>query len=126
MDVDTSSYPKAASPQQQNPLDQIGKLQNVQRQNIAIDQDKLKLVNEKWNMTSKVLGSYLNKPDLDGKDLVDAHQHLLNQGVMTPEDVAKENSSIPTMAELKRKNPNLAPEQAKALYSQCIKRLDRS
>lgn len=128
MDVDTSTYPRAAPPQQQNPLDQVGKLQEMglrqqqsQKNAIGIDQEKLKLVNQKWDYGSKVLGSLLNKPDLKGEDLIDAYQELVKNGVKTPDQAAKSMTEIPTLAEVKRNNPNATPEQAQALHSQKLK-----
>ncbi len=123
--VDTSSYPKAAPIAQQNPLDTIGKLQEMglkqqeaQQRSIGIDLSKLKLVNEKWDYSSKVLGGLLNKPDLTGKDLLDTYQHLHNRGVLTPEQFAQEASSIPSLEGIKRQNPNATPEQHREMLSQ--------
>lgn len=120
-EVDTSTYPRAAPPQQQNPLDTIGKIQGIQKNAIGIDQEKLKLVNQKWDYGSKVLGSLLNKPDLKGEDLVDAYQELVKNGVKTPDQAAKSMTEIPTLAEIKRNNPNATTEQAQSLHSQKLK-----
>ena len=118
MDVDTSSYPRAAPVAQQNPLDTIGKLQEMQQRSIGIDLRKLELVNQKWDYASRYLGSYINKPDLSPDDLISAHRHLMEQGIQTPEQFAQEVSRIPTLATVKRKNPNATPEQQQQILSQ--------
>lgn len=112
MDIDTSSYQHAAPPPQESPLAQIAGIQNIglrqqqqQKNAIGIDKDKLDLVNQKWDLASKRLGGQLNNPDLSPSSLVDTYQELVKDGILTPEQGAKEMSSIQTMAGFKTKNP---------------------
>ena len=130
METDTSTYPRAAPPQQQNPLDQIGKLQEMglrqqqsQKNAIGIDQEKLKLVNQKWELNSKRLGELSEKgrtQQLGPEDLIDAYQDMVNYGGKTSDQYAKSVSSIKTMAEIKRDNPGATPEQLKGMMHEYI------
>jgi len=60
-DVDTSSYPKpAALPQQKTILDQVGQYQQLERQNIALGQDKLKQMNDQFQVMNAELATLAN------------------------------------------------------------------
>jgi hypothetical protein len=118
MDIDTSSYPKAAPVQQQNPLDTISKLQGIQQQSIGIDRAKLQLLNDKWDYSSKVLGGLLNTPDLTSKHIIDGLQDIYKNGGMDENHIANELSSLPTAAAIRRQYPNASPEQVNQLLQQ--------
>ncbi len=116
VDIDTSSYPRAAPVAQQNPLDTVGKLQEMQQRSIGIDKSKLDLVNQKWGMNSKILGELTAKglvEPLTPKDSIDAYREMLKYGGKTPEQFAQSVSSLPTLEGIKRQNPNATPEQQK-------------
>ncbi len=123
--ADVSTFPKASATPY-DPLGTIGKLQGLEQQRIGIDQSKLKLINEKWDYSSKVLGTLLNKPDLNSDDVVKAHKQLLEQGIQTPEQFAQEVSQIPTLEGVKRQYPNASPEQQQQILSQKYKDLTSS
>jgi len=115
VDIDTSSYPRAAPIAQQNPLDTIGKLQSIEQQRIGIDQSKLKLMNDRYQHVNHYFASLAAKPDLTDKDIVDRAQELVKMGIMPPEAFAQHVSSIPTQAKIDRENPGLSPEQRNAM-----------
>lgn len=119
--IDTSSYPKAAPVQQQNPLDTISKLQGIQRQQIGISKDKLDLYNAHWDNIQKILGHLANKPDLESKDFVDELQKAVKSGAMTPEQYATEISALPSLSSIQRKYPNATPEQHNQILQQQLK-----
>lgn len=121
--IDTSSYPKAAPIQQQNPLDTISKLQGIQRQQIGIDRDKLELYNKHWDTIQHVLGNLANKPDLSSKDFVNEYQKMVKAGAMTPEQFAQEVSSLPNMVTLQRDYPNATPQQHEIIQQQKLHQL---
>ena len=99
-DIDTSSYPR---PQQgQNPLDIAGKLQGLESNRIGIDQQKLQLANQHFQIVNQTLGSLLYKPDLTADDIISESQKLVNLGLMTPEHNAQFVSAIPGKAQLKQ------------------------
>ena len=101
-EVDVSSYPK---PQQQNFLDTAAKLQGLESNKIGIDQQKLKLANEHFNIVNQTLGTLLYKPDVSAKDIIDESQKLVKLGLMTPDHFSQFVSSIPSGTQL-QKNPN--------------------
>lgn len=98
-DVDTSSYPKLPTTQQ-NPLDTISKIQGIQRNNIAIDSDKLDLFNKHSNTVKRGLGGLLAIPEgeLTFDSVNNQYKKFIDAGIMTPEQYAKEVSSMPTQA----------------------------
>lgn len=98
MEIDTSSYPKLPTTQQQNPLDTIAKMQGIQKNAIGIDQEKIKLYNEKYNVVHRALGNLVNEPELSGDHFVNTYQDMVKAGVMTPDQAAKEMSMVPTKA----------------------------
>lgn len=105
-EVDTSSYPKLPTTQQ-NPLDTISKIQGIQqgaqqiqRNNIAIDSDKLDLFNKHSNTVKRGLGGLLATPEgeLTFDHVNNQYKKFIDAGIMTPEQYAKEVSSMPTQA----------------------------
>src|SRR5216683_2052373 len=93
-EVDTSSYPHAAA--QANPLDTVAKLQSIQSNQIGIDQNKLKLINDRYQIVNKALGTLLYKPDITAKDVVNTSQDLVKLGLSNPEQHAQFVTGIPT------------------------------
>lgn len=62
-EVDTSSYPRApALPTQKGVLDQVKDYQQVESNNIAISQAKLKQANEQFNLMNAELATLANDP----------------------------------------------------------------
>ncbi len=108
--ADVSTFPKASATPY-DPLGTIGKLQGIEQQRIGIDQSKLKLVNDKWQFASRVLGGLLNKPDLTGKDRQDAYEYLHKNNVLNDEQFAKEVSGIKSIQTVKRLYPNASPQE---------------
>lgn len=96
-DVDTSSYPKLPTTQQ-NPLDTISKIQGIESNQLGIDRQKIAKYNEQYNVVHRTLGNLVNEPDLTGDHFINAYQGLVKAGVMTPEQAAKEMSMVPTKA----------------------------
>ena len=57
-DVDTSSYPKPpALPTQQSLLSQVGQYQQLESNSIGIDQSKLKLMNDRYQILNHELST---------------------------------------------------------------------
>jgi hypothetical protein len=64
-EVDTSSYLKpAALPAQKTILDQVGQFQSLERGNIALGQDKLKQLNDQFNVMNAELSTLANDPNV--------------------------------------------------------------
>lgn len=92
--VDTSSYPKAgASP---SVLDTVGKLQGLEQQSISIDQNKLKLVNDRYGIMSKELQGLMGDPDVDFNKVAARYQNLVNLGLMDSKMMAHSLQDVPT------------------------------
>jgi hypothetical protein len=106
--VDTSSYPRANTAPT-NPLDTVQKLgalqqqqQSIQSNAIVIDKQKLDLANQKWGYIGKQLSTLAVDPDLDQNKVVDNLQQMTKMGLLTPDDMAKFITTMPTKPELLR------------------------
>ena len=106
MEFSGSSYPKAEA-QQSDPLSTISKLNTIQQQDqqiqknaIGIDREKLQLFNEHSNTVKRAIGGLLAVPqgELTSQHFLDVYQNLANHKLMTSEQLAKEASSLPTLA----------------------------
>ena|ERR1700733_1690867 len=124
-EIDTSSYPKPGPPV--NLLDTVGKLQDIglkqqqsQSNAIGIDQSKLKLVGEQYQIVNGLLGRLAAKPDLTPDDFIKESQGALQRGLSTPEQHAQFVSEIPTKTSLKYKYPRATPEQIDQLYNKVL------
>lgn len=95
MEFNGSSYPQP-TPQQNDPLGTIGKLNTIQQQGLSIDKQKLENFNQKYDIVERGLGNLVNQPDLDGDHFIKTYQNFVKAGVMTPEQAAQEMSSVPT------------------------------
>lgn len=95
MEFSGSSYPQP-TPQQNDPLGTIGKLNTIQQQGLSIDKQKLENFNQKYDIVERGLGNLVNQPDLDGDHFIKTYQNFVKAGVMTPEQAAQEMSSVPT------------------------------
>lgn len=61
-EIDTSSYPKApAAPAQKSLLDTVGQFQNLESNKIAIDQAKLKQINDQFDVMHQTLGALIDE-----------------------------------------------------------------
>jgi hypothetical protein len=120
-DIDTSSYPR---PQQgQNPLDIAGKLQGLESNRIGIDQQKLQLANQHFQIVNQSLSSLLYKPDLTADDIVGESQKLVNLGLMTPDHFSQFVSAIPGKAQL-QKDPQALQKYLTVTRNQALTTMD--
>jgi hypothetical protein len=120
-DIDTSSYPH---PQQgQNPLDIAGKLQGLESNRIGIDQQKLQLANQHFQIVNQSLGSLLYKPDLTADDIVGESQKLVNLGLMTPDHFSQFVSAIPGKAQL-QKDPQALQKYLTVTRNQALSNME--
>lgn len=92
-EVDTSSYPK---PVQSNFLDTAQKYQTLESNKLGIDQNKLKLANERLTMLAKGVSTLMNDPDLTGEKVINEANYMAKQ-LGIPDDM-KQNflSQFPT------------------------------
>jgi len=92
-EVDTSSYLK---PQQTNILDTAAKFQNLEQQKIGIDQSKLKLMNDRYQVLNKELMSLVGQPDLSHDKIQQTGQRLVNLGIIPADMYGEFVKQIPT------------------------------
>lgn len=78
--VDTSSYPKAALPVAQSPLDIASKLGNLQSQQLGISQQKLDQTNQALTYMTRAMGSV--GPEGTKKQYFDVAQNAVNMGLV--------------------------------------------
>lgn len=94
LSVDTSSYPKPSLPV--SPLDIAGKLGGLQQQSQAIqqgavnlDQSKLKLYNEHFQIMQNELSTLANDPETTKEEVL-TRMHRIGDGFNMPEGVRKQ------------------------------------
>lgn len=78
LDIDTSSYPKAALPV--SPLDTAAKLGGLQQQKLAIDQAKLDQANQALGYMTRAMGSL--GPDATKEDYAAVADNAVKQGLV--------------------------------------------
>lgn len=81
-EIDTSIYKPQPGV---DPFAVIKNLQGVEQQHIAIDQAKLKLINDRYAMMNNVLGSLISDPALSWDKVAATGQHLVRMGIITPD-----------------------------------------
>lgn len=116
-DVDTSSYPQPQA--QPSLLDTVGKFQGLEQQKIGIDQNKLKLANDRFQILNKGLSALLSKPDVTSKDVIDTSQQFVKLGLSTPQQHAEFISRLPTEQQL-RQNPNALKDYLEQKLTQAM------
>ncbi len=102
-DVDTSSYPRPASlPVQRSALDQAQQFGNIQQQQqqiqsgaLAIDKQKLDLVNQRFGEMAKGFTALIKKPDLTQGDIQDYVTNQVKLGYVPPEMAAQTLNTLP-------------------------------
>ena len=105
-EVDTSSYPKANMPQQQNMLDIAGKLGSMQQQKIAIDQAKFNLARDHYDKMISVIAPLSSDPELSPDKVTNTLDYMTKMGLITPDQNAKTRTQLPSPMQLQQ-NPSL-------------------
>ena len=105
-DVDISSY---RLPEATNPLDTAAKLGSLQQQKIGIDQSKLKLMNDRYQILNKELSTLMTDPDVEGgtpsapTKVLQSVQNLVKLGIIPGNMSADFIKQIPA-------DPKLVPQ----------------
>ncbi len=92
--VDTSSYPKPTPAP--SVLDTVGKLQGLENNATAIDQNKLQLINDRWKVVNRELQGLLGDPDVDFNKVAGRFQNLVNLGLIPSQMMAQSLQDVPT------------------------------
>lgn len=99
--VDTSSYARPLPAQ--SPLDIAGKLggleqqrQSIEATNVGIDQNKLRLANERFGLLSKELSTLITDPDVSSDKVHETINNLVRMGIIPQETAAAFSNQVPT------------------------------
>lgn len=118
LDVDTSSYPRAAPVAPTNPLDTIGKItaiqqgqQSLQSGQLGIDKQKLDLINQRFGTMTKDFTALATDPDLNEDKIRKRIETDVKLGIVTPDMAGTFITQLPPTQGLK------GPEAAGVLKS---------
>lgn len=100
MEVDISSYKQAEGKSPIEIASEFGNLkrigQSIERTDIGIASDQLKLMNEKWGIINNELRTMISDPNASQETISKRMQNLVNQRLLTPQQYGEFIKTIPT------------------------------